>query len=351
MIQQDFWQNKKVFITGHTGFKGSWLSLWLSSLGAKVTGYALAPVTKPALFELAKIRTLVDSKLGDICDYQTMCETMVKADPDIVIHMAAQALVRESYESPLATYQSNVIGTANVLESVRRCSKVKAVVVVTTDKCYENKEWYWGYRENEALGGYDPYSSSKACAEIVTAAYRQSFLKASGISVATVRAGNVIGGGDWAKDRLIPDCLRAIEQGETIIIRSPAAIRPWQHVLEPLHGYLMLAEKLYKEGNDWAQSWNFGPNDHSVLSVGELVGKIATKLHGIYEIQQNDTLHEAMYLKLDCSKAKMKLGWTPILSMEETLDYIADWFHTYLKKEDMQQFSLQQIKKYMQKSK
>ena len=351
MIQQDFWQNKKVFITGHTGFKGSWLSLWLSSLGAKVTGYALAPVTKPALFELAKVRAFVDSQFGDICDYQTMCEKMVQADPDIVIHMAAQALVRDSYESPLATYQSNVIGTANVLESVRKCSKVKAVVIVTTDKCYENKEWYWGYRENEALGGYDPYSSSKACAEIVTAAYRQSFLKSAGISVATVRAGNVIGGGDWAKDRLIPDCLRAIEKGETIIIRNPKAIRPWQHVLEPLHGYLMLAEKLYKEGNDWSQSWNFGPNDQSVVSVGKLVGKIATKLGGTYEIQQNDTFHEAMYLKLDCSKAKMKLGWTPILSMEETLDYIADWFYAYLKKEDMQQFSLQQIKQYTQKSK
>ena len=351
MIQQDFWQNKKVFITGHTGFKGSWLSLWLSSLGAKVTGYALAPATNPALFELAKVRAFVDSQFGDICDYQTMCEKMVQADPDIVIHMAAQALVRDSYESPLATYQSNVIGTANVLESVRKCSKVKAVVIVTTDKCYENKEWYWGYRENEALGGYDPYSSSKACAEIVTAAYRQSFLKSAGISVATVRAGNVIGGGDWAKDRLIPDCLRAIEKGETIIIRNPKAIRPWQHVLEPLHGYLMLAEKLYKEGNDWSQSWNFGPNDQSVVSVGKLVGKIATKLGGTYEIQQNDTFHEAMYLKLDCSKAKMKLGWTPILSMEETLDYIADWFYAYLKKEDMQQFSLQQIKQYTQKSK
>jgi len=351
VIQQDFWQNKKVFITGHTGFKGSWLSLWLSSLGAKVTGYALAPATNPALFELAKVRAFVDSQFGDICDYQTMCEKMVQADPDIVIHMAAQALVRDSYESPLATYQSNVIGTANVLESVRKCSKVKAVVIVTTDKCYENKEWYWGYRENEALGGYDPYSSSKACAEIVTAAYRQSFLKSAGISVATVRAGNVIGGGDWAKDRLIPDCLRAIEKGETIIIRNPKAIRPWQHVLEPLHGYLMLAEKLYKEGNDWSQSWNFGPNDQSVVSVGKLVGKIATKLGGTYEIQQNDTFHEAMYLKLDCSKAKMKLGWTPILSMEETLDYIADWFYAYLKKEDMQQFSLQQIKQYTQKSK
>lgn len=349
MIHQNFWQNKKVFITGHTGFKGSWLSLWLSSLGAKVTGYALAPEINPTLFELAKVQTLVDSQIGDICDYQKMCETMVKADPDIVIHMAAQALVRDSYESPLATYQSNVIGTANVLESVRKCSKVKAVVVVTTDKCYENKEWYWGYRENEALGGYDPYSSSKACAELVTAAYRQSFLKTAGIAVATVRAGNVIGGGDWAKDRLIPDCLRAIEKGATIIIRSPKAIRPWQHVLEPLRGYLMLAEKLYIGGNDWAQSWNFGPNDQSVISVGELVGKIATKLGGTYEIQQNDTLHEAAYLKLDCSKAKMKLSWIPILTMEETLTYIAEWFHTYLKKEDMQQFSLQQIKQYTQK--
>ncbi len=260
--------------------------------------------------------------------------------------MAAQALVRDSYHTPLQIYQINVMGTANVLESARQCKNIKAVVVVTTDKCYENKEWYWGYRENDALGGYDPYSSSKACAEIVTAAYRQSFLKEAGISVATVRVGNVIGGGDWAKDRLIPDCLRAIEKNEKIMIRSPQAIRPWQHVLEPLCGYMMLAEKMYEEGSQWAESWNFGPRDHSVLCVGDLVKKLCKSLNADYEIQRNDALHEANYLKLDCSKANMNLNWQPKLNIVESLQYIIDWFEAYRKGEDMQKVSLKQIEKY-----
>jgi len=349
MMVQSFWKDKKVFLTGHTGFKGAWLSLWLSSLGAKVVGFALEAPTKPSLFEIARVDSFVDSKIGDICDYSYLSESMKKANPDIVIHMAAQALVRDSYHTPLQTYQTNVMGTANVLESTRQCKNIKAVVVVTTDKCYENKEWYWGYRENEALGGYDPYSSSKACAEILTAAYRQSFFKEAGISVATVRAGNVIGGGDWAKDRLIPDCLRAIENNEKIMIRSPQAIRPWQHVLEPLNGYMMLAEKLYEEGDRWAESWNFGPRDHSVLCVGDLVEKLCNSLHADYEIQQSDALHEAKYLKLDCSKADMRLNWQPKLSMDESLQYIMDWFQAYRKGEDMQKITFSQIEQYNNK--
>ncbi len=348
-MKKSFWQGKKVFLTGHTGFKGSWLSLWLGSLGAQVIGYSLETPTKPSLFEIARVDTLLDSTIGDICDYQYLSEAMKRANPDIVIHMAAQALARDSYHKPLRTYQTNVMGTANVLESTRQCKNIKAVVVVTTDKCYENKEWYWGYRENDALGGYDPYSSSKACAEIVTAAYRQSFLKEAGISVATVRAGNVIGGGDWAKDRLIPDCLRAIENNEKIMIRSPQAIRPWQHVLEPLSGYMMLAEKLYEEGSFWAESWNFGPRDHSILCVGDLVKKLCNSLNADYEIQQNDALHEAKYLKLDCSKANMKLGWQAQLSIDESLQYIIAWFEAYRNGEDMQKVSLRQIEKYNNK--
>jgi len=348
-MKKSFWQGKKVFLTGHTGFKGSWLSLWLGSLGAQVIGYSLEAPTKPSLFEIARVDTLLDSTIGDICDYQYLSEAMKRANPDIVIHMAAQALVRDSYHKTLRTYQTNVMGTANVLESTRQCKNIKAVVVVTTDKCYENKEWHWGYRENDALGGYDPYSSSKACAEIVTAAYRQSFLKEAGISVATVRAGNVIGGGDWAKDRLIPDCLRAIENNEKIMIRSPQAIRPWQHVLEPLNGYMMLAEKLYEEGDRWAESWNFGPRDHSVLCVGDLVEKLCNSLHADYEIQQSDALHEAKYLKLDCSKANMKLGWQSQLSIDESLQYIIAWFEAYRNGEDMQKVSLRQIEKYNNK--
>ena len=349
-MEKNFWQDKRVFLTGHTGFKGSWLSLWLSSLGAVVTGYSLPPVTMPNLFSLAKVGERLGQNLeGDIRDCDTLNKAMVAAKPEIVIHMAAQALVRDSYEHPLATYETNVMGTANLLEAVRQCECVRAVIIVTTDKCYENKEWYWGYREQDPLGGYDPYSSSKACAEIVTAAYRQSFLAADSVAVATVRAGNVIGGGDWAKDRLVPDCLRAIEKEEKIIIRSPEAIRPWQHVLEPLHGYLMLAERLYTEGDSWAESWNFGPGDAGVLCVGDLVEMLCRKLGGNYELHPKTDLHEAQYLKLDCSKAQMRLGWQAKLTMEKSIEYIAEWFESYRQGKDMQAVSLQQIKRYMEK--
>ncbi len=323
------------------------MSLWLASLGAKVFGYALPPNSGPNLYNLIDAAEVITkSCFADIENYNVLAEAMQEADPDIVIHMAAQALVRDSYAAPLQTYATNVMGTANVLEAVRHCKNVRAVIVVTTDKCYENKEWYWGYREQDTLGGYDPYSSSKACAEIVTAAYRQSFLRAADVAVATVRAGNVIGGGDWAKDRLVPDCLRAIENGKKIIIRSPEAIRPWQHVLEPLRGYLMLAERLYTDGAAWAESWNFGPGDAGVLCVGDLVEKICQKLGGKYELAPQAELHEARYLKLDCSKANMRLGWQAKLTMEQSIEYIAEWFHAYKKGEDMQAISLGQIEKY-----
>lgn len=323
------------------------MSLWLTSLGAKVFGYALPPHSGPNLYNLLDAAgTITKSCFADIENYNMLAEEIQEANPDIVIHMAAQALVRDSYAAPLQTYATNVMGTANVLEAVRHCKNVGAVIVVTTDKCYENKEWYWGYREQDPLGGYDPYSSSKACAEIVAAAYRQSFLREADIAVATVRAGNVIGGGDWAKDRLVPDCLRAIEKGEKIIIRSPEAIRPWQHVLEPLRGYLMLAERLYTEGAAWAESWNFGPGDAGVLCVGELVERICKKLGGKYELAPQTELHEARYLKLDCSKANMRLGWQAKLTMEQSIEYIAEWFHAYQKGENMQEISLAQIEKY-----
>ena len=349
-MQNEFWQGKRVFLTGHTGFKGTWLAMWLNSMGAQVYGYALAPATQPSLFRLVNLDSLIKKSVrGDIREVSLLKNEMQAADPDIVIHMAAQALVRDSYAEPLQTYATNVMGTANVLEAVRQCKNVRAVVVVTTDKCYENREWYWGYREQDPLGGYDPYSSSKACAEIVTAAYRQSFLAANGVAVATVRAGNVIGGGDWAKDRLVPDCLRAIEKGEKIIIRSPEAIRPWQHVLEPLRGYLMLAEKLYTEGQVWAESWNFGPGDAGVLCVGDLVEKLSQSLSGQYELQPDDRLHEAKFLKLDCSKANMKLGWQPKLTIDECIRYITEWFLAYRQGMDMRAFSQQQIEFYLGK--
>lgn len=345
-MNKEFWKNKKVFVTGHTGFKGAWLCLCLNSLGAKVTGYSLEAPTQPSLYELANVSELIHSVIGDIRNFEYLKSTIIEANPDIVIHMAAQALVRESYQKPLETYAINVMGTANLLEAVKLCENVKAVVVVTTDKCYENKEWCWGYRENETLGGYDPYSSSKACAELVTSAYRNSFMNDEGISVATARAGNVIGGGDWAKDRLIPDCLKAIQAGQDIVIRNPYSIRPWQYVLEPISGYLLLAEKLYKEGRIWAESWNFGPNDQDVKSVGEIVKKICMQLNSNYKIAKSDSLHEATYLKLDCSKAHNRLKWSPKLNIDETLMLIVDWFQAYQNGANMQTFSLKQIEKY-----
>ena len=354
MINKEFWRGKKVFITGHTGFKGSWLSLWLSSLEAIVTGYALTPPTQPSLFELCNIDQLITSVIGDVRDSEELKQVMQEVQPEIVIHMAAQPLVRESYKNPVDTYGINVMGTINLLESVRHCPSVKAVINVTTDKCYENKEWIWSYRENEPMGGYDPYSNSKACSELVTSSYRNSFFHPNdydkhGVAVASARAGNVIGGGDWAADRLIPDCINALLENKKIMIRNPNAIRPWQHVLEPLSGYLILAEKLYKDGIRFAEGWNFGPDDNDAKPVEWIVQKMCEHWGegAAYEIDSGIHPHEAHYLKLDCSKAKGRLNWLPKWKLEYTLENIIDWVQAYNEKADMCTICLQQIDDYM----
>src|SRR5512143_2111798 len=324
-----FYKGKKVFITGHTGFKGSWLCLWLNSLGAKVIGYALNPPTNPSLFELCKIDKLMQSTIADVRDGVSLTNAMLAAKPEIVIHMAAQPLVRDSYKIPVETYATNVMGTVNLFEATRQCKTVKAVINVTTDKCYENKEWAWGYRENEPLGGYDPYSNSKACSELVTSAYRSSFFNPRDhaqhrVGVATARAGNVIGGGDWASDRLVPDCMRAFLKGERVLLRNPHAIRPWQHVLEPLRGYLVLGYNLCEDAPRYAEAWNFGPDEHDARTVGWITRKMCD-LWGpdaSFTVLEGEHPHEAGYLKLDCSKARAHLGWRPVWDLESSLERI-----------------------------
>lgn len=344
-----FWQGKKVFLTGHTGFKGSWLSLWLQSLGATVKGFALQPPTQPALFEQACVEKGMESVIGDIRNLEAITSAMVSFNPDILIHMAAQPLVRLSYREPVETYATNVMGTVHVLEAARKCVNLKAIVNVTTDKCYENREWVWGYRENEPMGGHDPYSNSKGCSELVTAAYRNSFFNTvDTAALASARAGNVIGGGDWAEDRLIPDILRAFEKKQPVIIRNPLATRPWQHVLEPLSGYLILAEKLYSEGDVYAEGWNFGPKDEDVQPVDWILNHM-TKHWGTgasWKLDANPQPHEAQLLKLDISKAVSKLKWQPLWSLAYTLDTIVDWHQAWLQGKDVQQQTLQQIKLY-----
>jgi CDP-glucose 4,6-dehydratase len=325
-----FWKGKKVFVTGHTGFKGSWLCMLLKHLGAEVYGYALNPPTTPSLYNLCHIDSDVTSVIGDIRDFEKLKKSIVASQAEILIHMAAQPLVRYSYQNPVETYEVNVMGTVNVLEAIKHSSTIKSVVVVTTDKCYENKEWPWSYRENEPMGGFDPYSSSKGCAELVTAAFRNSFFSSqSKVCLASARAGNVIGGGDWAMDRLIPDFIRAMQKHEKIVIRSPKAIRPWQHVLEPLTGYLVLAEALYND-KKYSEAWNFGPNDEDAKTVEWIVKKLCEKWgnNSSYEIDKNPNLHEATFLKLDCSKAKHYLGWYPRWTLEKTLDSIVAFAKT-----------------------
>jgi CDP-glucose 4,6-dehydratase len=327
-----FWQGKRVLLTGHTGFKGSWLSLWLQSMGAQVTGYALAPPTNPSLFDIAEVAQGMTSVIGDIRDIAKLQAVFAEHQPEIVIHMAAQPLVRYSYQNPVETYSTNVMGTVHLLEAVRNTPGVKAVVNITTDKCYENREWVWGYRENEPMGGFDPYSNSKGCAELVSAAYRSSFFNADsyaqhGVATATVRAGNVIGGGDWAQDRLLPDVLAAFEQGRRANIRNPNATRPWQHVMEPLRGYLTLAEQLFEHGPSFGEGWNFGPNDEDAKPVGWIVEQMAA-LWGAdaqWQVDTGEHPHEAHYLKLDISKARTRLGWHPALSLKDALALIIDW--------------------------
>jgi CDP-glucose 4,6-dehydratase len=352
-VNPAFWKGKRVLLTGHTGFKGGWLSLWLQSMGAQVVGYALAPPTNPSLFEVAQVGQGMTSIIGDIRDLAQLKKVFAEHKPEIVIHMAAQPLVRYSYVEPVETYSTNVMGTVNLLEAVRSTGSVRAVVNVTTDKCYENREWVWGYRENEAMGGYDPYSSSKGCAELVTAAYRKSYFhsekyKEHGVAIASGRAGNVIGGGDWADDRLIPDIMRAITGGKPVHIRNPNAIRPWQHVLEPLSGYLILAQKLFEDGATYAEGWNFGPNDEDAKPVQWIVEKLTQSWDegASWLLDGGDHPHEAHYLKLDCSKAKARLNWYPRWHLEEALSKIVEWQRKYHQREHMQAVTLEQIEIY-----
>ena len=347
-VDPDFWRGKRVFLTGHTGFKGSWLSLWLQSLGSQVQGYAQAPPTTPSLFEVARVAEGMGSTIGDVRDLAGLQAAMNAFKPDIVIHMAAQALVRLSYAEPVATYATNVMGTVHVLEAVRQTGGVRAVVNVTTDKCYENREWVWGYREDEAMGGHDPYSSSKGCSELVTSAYRRSFFAAGGPALGSARAGNVIGGGDWALDRLVPDVLRAFGQGQPALIRNPHATRPWQHVLEPLSGYLTLAQRLYEQGGEHAEAFNFGPADDDARPVQWIVQRLAERWGADAQWQRDGGQHphEAHYLKLDITKARARLGWQPRWPLATALHHIVQWQQAWLAHQDMRAFTLRQITQY-----
>lgn len=327
------WSGKRVFLTGHTGFKGGWLALWLHSLGARVRGFALAPDTEPSLFHALGLVEVIDHQLGDIRDLAALESSMRSWEPDVVLHLAAQPLVRRSYQIPVDTFATNVMGTVHVLDAARRCPSVQAVVVVTTDKCYENREWVWGYRESDPMGGHDPYSSSKGCAELVTAAYSRSYFAASGVGVASARAGNVIGGGDWSEDRLVPDAIRAFVAGAPVGIRNPASTRPWQHVLEPLSGYLRLAEGLLRKDARVAGAWNFGPDDRDVVPVSVLMEQLV-KEWGAGARWENRSPpgaqpHEAAVLKLDASKARIELGWAPKWGLAEALAKTAAWYQAF----------------------
>ncbi len=347
----NIYKNKKVFLTGHTGFKGSWLTLWLKRLGAQVTGYALKPNTNPSIFSELKVSDQIESIIGDITDVTRLENAIQNCNPDIVMHLAAQPLVRLSYVEPAYTYATNVMGTLNVLEAARKCLNVKAFVNVTTDKCYENKEVNRGYSEDEPMGGHDMYSSSKGCVEILSSSYRRSFLQnGKPFALATARAGNVIGGGDWAEDRLIPDCVRYIQTGKKIEIRNPIAVRPWQHVLEPLSGYLLLGQKLLESGRSYAEGYNFGPNEESVLTVADIAQRVVT-IYGKGEVvvSKKDDLHEAGLLMLNIDKAKKVLNWHPTLSADETIKNTINWYKRFYNNEDMLEFTIKQIKEFEKK--
>ncbi|WP_286019199.1 CDP-glucose 4,6-dehydratase [Candidatus Venteria ishoeyi] len=352
MNSSTFWQNKSVFLTGHTGFKGAWLSIYLDLLKAKVTGYSLSPLNQTNLFDAANVESKINHIIGDIRDFEQLKQQVFKAQPQIIFHLAAQALVRPSYHAPLETYSTNVMGTAHVLEAARQCASVRCVVVITSDKCYENREWVWGYRENDPMGGYDPYSSSKGAAELVTQAYYSSYFseKNDPIGVASARAGNVIGGGDWAEDRLVPDFVRAVEQQIAIVLRNPLATRPWQHVLEPLTGYLQLAEKLFDEPQKYSGAWNFGPEENDIRSVQWVIEFMEKLWDGAlsWELDKAAQPHEAQLLKLDCSKVHSKLAWIPKWQLEQALEQTVAWYQAYLsQKYDMQDVCLSQIKAYL----
>ena len=349
VVDPAFWAGKRVFLTGHTGFKGGWTALWLQTMGAHVTGFALAPPTSPALFDVADVERGMTSIIGDIRDRDAIERAMIDADPEIVIHMAAQPLVRASYDDPVGTYATNVMGTVHLLEAVRKAPRVRACVVVTTDKCYENREWVWGYREDEAMGGYDPYSNSKGCAELVVSAYRRSFFRAGGAAIASGRAGNVIGGGDWAVDRLIPDILRSVSDGTPVSIRNPLAIRPWQHVLEPVSGYLVLAQALWSDPETAAAAWNFGPRDDDAQPVQWIVEHLCARwgdgAHWMHDERVQP--HEARYLKLDISKArKAGLGWQPRWTLSDALDRIVAWQRAWLSGTDMHAYCHTELERF-----
>jgi CDP-glucose 4,6-dehydratase len=354
VVDNKFWEEKRVLITGHSGFKGGWLSLWLQHLGADVTGYSLGALTVPSLFEKARVADGMHSLTGDIRDLGTLSSTFKHCNPEVVFHMAAQSLVGYSYQNPTETYSTNVLGTVNVFEAARSASNVKVIINVTSDKCYENREWLWGYRENDVLGGYDPYSNSKACAELVTSAYRNSFFHPAsydqhGVAIASARAGNVIGGGDWSADRLVPDVINALMSGSEIRIRNPDAIRPWQHVLEPLRGYLLLAERLWDGEEDYPENCNFGPNDQDAKSVSWVVEKLL-KMWGndrTWVNEKKGRYHEAHYLKLDCSKARIKLGWEPQWNLDKALDAVVDWYSAYMNGSDVRTKTIDQIDDYI----
>lgn len=355
MIDKSFWLNRKVLVTGCTGFKGSWLVTWLLEMGADVYGYSLATPTNPGMFDLLELKDKITYYMGDIRDYIGFSEFLNKANPEIVFHLAAQPLVRYSYANPIETYHTNVLGLVNVLEAIRQNKQVKAVVNVTSDKCYENKEWHWGYRENEPMGGYDPYSNSKGCAELVTSCYRNSYFNANSYGVAhntllgSGRAGNVIGGGDWASDRLIADIMQSFLRGDTVQIRNPLAIRPWQHVLEPISGYILLAQKLYSGETIAADGWNFGPKDSDVQNVEYIVRQFCS-LWGKgakWQIDNGSHPHEANYLKLDCSKSQDILHWSPSWNLDITLNKIVEWYSSYTDKENMYDVTVKQIYEYI----
>ena len=344
----EFWRGKRVFLTGHTGFKGSWLSVWLQSVGAEVYGYALAPNTTPNMYGEARVDELVHSVIGDVRDENRLNQAYEAARPDIAIHMAAQPIVRDSYIDPVGTYATNVMGTVNFLEAVRRYPSARAVLVVTSDKCYENKEWVWGYREDEPMGGYDPYSNSKGCAELVVSAYRKSFFKDGGVALASARAGNVIGGGDWANHRLLPDFFRAIEQGKVLSIRYPEAVRPWQHVLVPLSGYIRLCEALWTDTGTYADGWNFGPDfekDHTVENILKILKQV-WRTPFEWEVEPGEKPHEAVNLRLDSSKARKYLDWTAGWTCRDAVVATAVWQQGFIEGGDMRQMTLDQIRDF-----
>jgi CDP-glucose 4,6-dehydratase len=344
----NFWRGRRVLVTGVTGFKGGWLALWLRELGATVVGYSLPPPTTPSLFESARLAEWVEWINGDVRDRTALQRAVKEAAPEIVFHLAAQPLVRASYDEPVETFEVNVLGTVNVLDALRTQAATRAIVVVTTDKCYENREWCWPYRETDALGGRDPYSSSKACAEIATSAYYRSFFESRQVGVATARAGNVIGGGDWARDRLIPDTLAALEKQESILVRNPRSVRPWQHVLEPLLGYIKLAERLAADAPGFAGGWNFGPNPDAVRPVSELVDTVCSLWGNAARWHSPDgpAPHEARTLALDSSKARDQIAWRPRLDLRGALEWTVAWHRAFVERQDVRDYSLRQIRQY-----